>query len=73
MPVTIPRTAAGITTVATVLHLLVPKAKAPSRNMSGTARRDSSVVRTAMGIIITPSAIPPAKVEKCFMGSTMMV
>ena len=59
-----PRMAAGITTVATVLHLLAPKAKAPSRSTIGTDRKDSSVVRTAMGIIITPSAKPPAKVEK---------
>jgi hypothetical protein len=38
--------------------------------LPGTARRNSSVLRTVMGITIIPSATPPASAEKCFTGST---
>ena len=59
-----PEIAAGITTVAIVRDLVAPKAIAPSRSVTGTERRNSSVERSAVGIIITPSATPPASVEK---------
>ena len=51
-----------------VFHLLAPSAMAPSRKARGTARRNSSVLRRVMGIIIRPSAKPPASVEKCLNG-----
>ena len=57
-----PRYAAGTTTDAIVFHLLAPSAMAPSRNERGTARKNSSVLRKVMGIIINPSANPPASV-----------
>jgi len=41
-----------------------PSATAASRKESGTALKNSSVLRTAIGIIITPNAMPPANVEK---------
>src|SRR5207245_1965551 len=47
-----------------------PSASAPSRIARGTVRRNSSVLRSVMGIIIKPSANPPASVEKCLNGST---
>src|SRR6266436_3588080 len=72
-PVVIPGRAAGMTTVATALHLVAPRARAPSRRVFGTARRNSSVLRTAIGIIITPNAMPPASVEKCPMGRTTIL
>src|ERR1700676_3118607 len=58
--VRIPRYAAGTTTDAIVFHLLAPRAMAPSRSERGTARRNSSVLRSVIGIIISPSANPPA-------------
>src|SRR5262245_66514172 len=70
MPVVIPGKAAGTTTVATDLHFVAPNASAPSRRAFGTARRNSSVLRTVIGIMSTPKAIPPASVEKCPMGTT---
>src|SRR5207244_11962671 len=57
MPVMIPGSAAGITTVATALHLVAPNARAPSRNAFGTARKNSSVLRHAIGININTNAI----------------
>src|SRR5712692_3899372 len=66
--VRIPRYAAGTMTVAMVFHLLAPRAIAPSRNALGTERRNSSVLRRVMGIIIRPRANPPARVEKGLKG-----
>src|SRR5437867_11532077 len=63
-PVMIPGRAAGITTVATALHFVAPNARAPSRNALGTARKNSPVLRTAIEIIITPNAMPPASVDE---------
>src|SRR5215472_9657280 len=59
-----PRMAAGTTTVAMVRDLVAPSAIAPSLKDTGTERRNSSVDRSAIGIIITLSATPPARVEK---------
>src|SRR5439155_135707 len=50
-----------------------PSASAASRSESGTRRRNSSVERRATGTIITPSATPPARVEKWPMGMTTSV
>src|SRR5580658_7226202 len=58
-----PRMAAGTTTVAMVRDLVAPKAMAPSRRAPGTDFRNSSVERSAIGIIMTPNAQPPAYVE----------
>ena len=66
----IPRYAAGTTTDMIVRHLLAPRAMEPSRRARGTACKNSSVLRSVIGIIITPSAKAPASVEKCLNGST---
>src|SRR6516165_2937472 len=58
-----PRIAAGTTTVAIVRDLVAPSAIAPSLKDTGTDFRNSSVERRAIGIIMTPSATPPASVE----------
>src|SRR5713226_6683347 len=68
--VRIPRYAAGTITVAMVFDLLAPRAMAASRRAFGTARRNSSVLRRVMGIIIRPRANPPARVEKRLKGRT---
>src|SRR5260370_36467153 len=57
-------------TLAIVFHLLAPRAMAASRKALGTERRNSSVLRRVMGIIIRPRAKPPASVEKCLNGKT---
>ena len=48
-----------------VFHLLAPSAMRAFAQRTGTARRNSSVLRSEIGIIMTPSATPPARVEKC--------
>src|SRR5436190_1072123 len=48
-----------------VFHLLAPRAMEASRRAFGTERRNSSVLRSVMGIIIRPSANPPDSAEKC--------
>ena len=53
-----------------IFHLLAPSAIAASRRARGTASKNSSVLRSVIGIIISPSANPPASVEKCLKGST---
>ena len=53
-----------------VFHLLAPRAMEASRKALGTARRNSSVLRRVMGIIIRPSANPPDSAEKCLKGKT---
>src|SRR6202046_141224 len=70
IPVSMPPLAAGSTTVTIVFHLLAPRAIAPSRRLPGTALRNSSVLRTVIGITIIPNATPPANAEKCFTGNT---
>src|ERR1700734_1762155 len=70
IPVNMPAFAAGSTTVTIVFHLLAPSAIAPSRKLPGTAFKNSSVLRTVIGIPIIPNATPPASAEKCFTGTT---
>ena len=65
-----PRMPAGMTTRTTVTHCGAPSASDASRSVSGTRRRNSSVVRSATGIISSPRAIPPASVEKWPNGTT---
>jgi hypothetical protein len=48
-------------------------ALASPRCDTGTMRTSSSVVRVTMGIIMTPSAAPPAKAEKRCIGTTTML
>ncbi len=71
--VTIPRLAAGSTTRTIVAVREAPSASDASRSDRGTASRNSSALRVMIGIIITPSATPPASVENCFIGRTMRV
>ena len=69
-PVRMPRIPAGMTTRTIVTHWGAPSASDASRRESGTRRRNSSVVRSATGIIRSPSATPPARVEKWPSGTT---
>ena len=69
-PVMIPGSAAGTITVNTARARVAPSASAPSRSACGTSSSSSSVVRAMIGIIMTPSAKPPASVLKCPSGST---
>ena len=69
-PVTMPGSAAGRITLQTARPRVAPRARAPSRRLGGTSASSSSVVRTTIGIIITPSAKPPASAEKRLKGST---
>src|SRR5215471_3827035 len=69
-PVMIPGNAAGTITVNTARARVAPSASAPSRSASGTRSSSSSVVLVMIGIIMTPSAKPPASVLKCRSGST---
>jgi hypothetical protein len=70
MPEVRPEMAAGITTEDGFGFGSAQRHGAFANRFTGTARRNSSVVRTAMGIIMMPSAVPPASAEKCFMGLT---
>ena len=70
MPATMPRTPAGITTRTIVTHSGAPSASEASRSESGTRRRNSSVARSVTGIMMRPSATPPASVEKWPVGTT---
>ena len=65
-----PGSAAGTTTVNTARARVAPSASAPSRSVDGTSSSSSSVVRMMSGIIMTPSASPPASAENCRKGST---
>ena len=58
------------TTVKTARARVAPSASAPSRKLDGTSSSSSSVVRMMSGIIMMPSATPPASAEKCPNGST---
>ena len=49
---------------------VAPSASAPSRIVPGTSSSSSSVVRAMIGIIMMPSAMPPARALKCLNGST---
>ena len=49
---------------------VAPSASAPSRIVPGTSSSSSSVVRAMIGIIMTPSASPPASALNCLNGST---
>ena len=72
MPVTMPGNAAGTTTLNTARLRVAPSASAPSRIVPGTRSSSSSVVRAMIGIIITPSARPPAMALNCLNGNTAM-
>src|SRR3954453_23167145 len=72
MPVRMPGSAAGTMTLKTARPRVAPRASAPSRRPPGTRRSNSSVVRTTIGIISSPSATPPAMALKRFTGSTTM-
>jgi hypothetical protein len=72
-PVAIPEAAAGSTTPVVTRHCGAPSASAPSRKEAGTRRSISSVVRVTMGIMISPSATPPARAENCLIGITISV
>ena len=69
-PVMMPGSAAGTTTENTARARVAPSARAPSRIDSGTSSSSSSVVRAMIGIIIMPSANPPASALNCLNGST---
>ncbi len=68
----IPGSAAGRTTVNTARARVAPSASAPSFSDVGTSRSSSSVVRMMSGIIMIPSARPPASAENCRNGNTAM-
>jgi len=53
-----------------LMHAVAPSARAPSRNDIGTRRSSSSVVRAMIGIIMMPSARPPASAVNVLNGST---
>ncbi len=72
MPVMMPGSAAGSTTLNTARARVAPSASAPSRIVPGTSSSSSSVVRAMIGIIITPSAMAPAIALNCLNGSTAM-
>ena len=69
---TLSGSADGNTTLNTARLRVAPSASAPSRIVPGTSRSSSSVVRAMIGIIITPSARPPARALNCLNGSTAM-
>ncbi len=69
-PVMMPGSAAGSTTVNTARARVAPSASAPSRIVPGTSSSSSSVVRAMIGIIMIPSAKPPAMALNCLNGST---
>ena len=69
-PVMMPGSAAGTSTVITAFARVAPSASAPSRSAFGTRSSSSSVVRAMIGIIMIPSARPPASMLKCLNGST---
>jgi hypothetical protein len=62
-PVTIPAIAVRNTIVSDVRQRVYPSASAASRRADGTVSTISSVVRVTSGIIIAPSATPPASAE----------
>ena len=61
------------TTLKVACARVAPSASDPSRIDPGTSSSSSSVVRAMIGIIITPSASPPAIALNCFTGSTAIV
>ena len=70
MPVMMPGSAAGSTTLKTARARVAPSASAPSRIEPGTSRSSSSVVLAMIGIIIVPRANPPASALNCLNGTT---
>src|SRR5579875_1103251 len=70
IPVTRPPFAVLITTEITVFHLGIPRAREASVTEFGTAFIDSSAVLATTGIIMIPSAIPPANAEKVPVANT---
>ena len=73
MPVMMPCLAAGTTTVQDRARLAGAQRQRPSRSESGTARRNCSVARRPIGIIITLRAKPPARPKNGACGTTMTV
>jgi hypothetical protein len=69
-PVRMPGSAAGTTTEKTARARVAPSARAPSRMLPGTSSSSSSVVRAMTGIIMMPSANPPARALNCLNGIT---
>jgi hypothetical protein len=69
-PVRMPGSAAGSTTLKVACARVAPSASDPSRIEPGTRSSSSSVVRAMIGIIMMPSARPPASALNCFTGST---
>ncbi len=57
-------------TVVSVRTRVAPSPSEASRRAPGTRRSISSVLRMMVGIIMMPSAPPPASAEKCFTGRT---
>ena len=66
----IPAVAVRTTTETVVRQRGTPSASAASRNSWGTSRTISSVVRVTSGIMMIPSAKPPASAENPPIGRT---
>ena len=70
-PVMMPLMLAGSTTRRIVRASVAPSASEASRSSLGTKRRTSSDVVATMGIMMMPSATPPASPEKDCWGTTI--
>ena len=70
IPVMIPGSAAGTITPNAARARVAPSARPPRAGVAGTSFSSSSVVRVTMGIIMKPSATPPASAEKRCTGRT---
>ena len=64
IPVRMPARAARQQTKVIIFHFGAPSAITASRNVSGTRRSISSVVRTTIGMTMMASARDPAQPEK---------
>ena len=68
-----PAAASGKTMNVVTRQRLRPSASPASRRSPGIRRTTSSVVRARIGIMMIPSAKPPASAEKCPIGKTITV